>query len=341
MTPTPTSPTVSAIAPSSGPAAGGTAIRITGTNFAAGSSVTLGGAAATNVVVESATSITATTGAHGPGATDVTVTVSGLSGSLPAAFTYQAPASGPPVITAIAARGSRPNEPSNFADIGEEITVTATVQDPDTPADQLTYQWSATGGTLSGTGASVKWRAPAALNGSNAKLTVKLTLVVSDGTPVTGSADVSVHDSMKEIGDLARQFLLDFSDSNLKDPAYVVRNFSTSSRCIKERDSEYSDVQKNRDHYRIESSAIGSASVTVQFASQPCSFRPKTGDACATVPSLWNSLCLTTFSECTAGQRYTSDGTDYVAAVYEGTEWKLCSSDFKDKNGIYRPYFIR
>lgn len=340
VTPTPTSPFVWSITPASGSAAGGTAVRITGLNFGAGAFVTIGGVAATNILVESASSITATTGAHAAGTADVVVTVSGRSGSLPAAFTYQA-VSSPPVVTAIVARGSRSNEPSNFADIGEEITVTATVQDPDTPLDQLTYQWSATGGTFSGSGASVKWRAPASLPGSTTKLTVTLTLAVSDGTPVTGTADVSVHDSIKEVGDLARQFLLDFSDSRITSPEFVVRDFSTSARCKGERDSELFDVTKNRKDYRIDSSSIKSATVTVSFASFPCTFRPKTGDACAVVPSLWNSTCLKTSEECIEGQHYVSDGLDYVAAVYEGTQWKLCSSDFNDKNGIYRPNFIR
>ena len=54
-------PTVSSVAPNSGLATGGTAVTITGTNFAAGATVTFGASAATNVVVVNATTITATT----------------------------------------------------------------------------------------------------------------------------------------------------------------------------------------------------------------------------------------------------------------------------------------
>ena len=43
-------PTVSSVSPNSGPTAGGTAVTITGTNFATGATVTFGAAAATNVV---------------------------------------------------------------------------------------------------------------------------------------------------------------------------------------------------------------------------------------------------------------------------------------------------
>ncbi|PYR31928.1 MAG: hypothetical protein DMF90_24635, partial [Acidobacteria bacterium] len=42
---------MSSVAPNSGSTAGGTAVTITGSNFAAGATVTLGAAAATNVVV--------------------------------------------------------------------------------------------------------------------------------------------------------------------------------------------------------------------------------------------------------------------------------------------------
>jgi len=63
-------PTVSAVSPQSGPAAGGTAVTITGTGFVTGATVVIGqgsGAgptaiAATNVTVVSQTKITAVTG---------------------------------------------------------------------------------------------------------------------------------------------------------------------------------------------------------------------------------------------------------------------------------------
>ena len=72
-----------------GPTAGGTAVTITGTNFATGATVTFGTTAATNVVVVSATSITASTPAGTVGAVTVTVTNPlAQSGSLANGFTY-------------------------------------------------------------------------------------------------------------------------------------------------------------------------------------------------------------------------------------------------------------
>src|SRR5260370_526215 len=84
-------PTVTSVSPSSGAAAGGTAVTITGTNFVTGATATFGGTGATNVVVVSATQITATTAAHAAGAVNVVVTNPDTqSGSLTNGYTYVA-----------------------------------------------------------------------------------------------------------------------------------------------------------------------------------------------------------------------------------------------------------
>jgi hypothetical protein len=88
-------PAPASIAPARGPAAGGTAVVVTGTGFQPGAAVTLGGTAATAVVVESATRLTAVTPAHAAGTVDLVVTnPDGAAGTLAAAFTYDAPSSG-------------------------------------------------------------------------------------------------------------------------------------------------------------------------------------------------------------------------------------------------------
>lgn len=88
-----TAPTVTAIAPNAGPTSGGTAVTVTGTNFNNPnvSSITIGGAAADNLNIVSATSITCTTTAHAAGAADVVATNTSGSGTLTAGFTYGAP----------------------------------------------------------------------------------------------------------------------------------------------------------------------------------------------------------------------------------------------------------
>jgi hypothetical protein len=73
---------------------------MTGTNFTAGMTVTVGGVACTDVTVLSATSATCVTPVGTAGAADVVVDVSGLTATLPASFTYEEPA---PTTTTTAA----------------------------------------------------------------------------------------------------------------------------------------------------------------------------------------------------------------------------------------------
>ena len=330
--PSGTAPTVAAIDPNHGPAGGGTAVHITGDHFAAGATVSLGGSMATDVVVESPTSITAKTGIRIVGVTDVTVTVGGRSGALPGGFTYDVDTA--PTITSVTAQGTRPNEPKNFADLDEEVSVTAVVEDPDTPADRLTFEWSAEAGTISGSGPTVTWRAPA--DGQTPK-SVVVTVKVSDpgSNSTTGTGTISLHNSQKEVGDLSRQFLLDFSDSKTS-AAFVVRNFTKSPRCERDRDEEFNEIDANRQTFQIVSSLIGAANVKIQFASLPCNYLPRDGDACAAVPSRWDSVCKPG-ATCSPGR---AQGIDYVTAVYEQSQWKLCASYFQG-TGSLQPGFIK
>ena len=67
-------PTVSGVSPALSPLAGGTTLTVTGTDFRSGAAVTVGGSAATSVLVANSTTITCTTPAHAAGAAGVVVT---------------------------------------------------------------------------------------------------------------------------------------------------------------------------------------------------------------------------------------------------------------------------
>jgi plastocyanin len=109
-------PTLTGVSPGSATTAGGTAVTITGTGFAAGATVSFGSAAASSVSVASATSITATTPAGAAGAVEVTVrNADGLTGRLASGFTYTAPAPPPPpppssVVITITPAGVSPSD---------------------------------------------------------------------------------------------------------------------------------------------------------------------------------------------------------------------------------------
>ena len=88
----PPAPTVSGVSPTSGTSAGATSITITGTNFVAGSTVTVGGSPCTGVTVVSATSITCTTPSGTAGTSSVIVTSASQSNAANTLFTFVAAA---------------------------------------------------------------------------------------------------------------------------------------------------------------------------------------------------------------------------------------------------------
>ena len=111
-------PTLASIAPSTGPTAGGTAVTLTGTSFAPGTTVTIGGVAATGITVVNSTTITAATPAYvsGPVAKNVVVNNGTGSATLTGGFTYSAQV---PTIASIA-----PNSGSTAG--GTAVTLTGT-----------------------------------------------------------------------------------------------------------------------------------------------------------------------------------------------------------------------
>ena len=88
----PLAPSITSVSPTSGTLAGGTSITLTGTGFATGATVTIGGSDCTSVVVVSATAITCVTPSGTSGAKDVVVTnLDTQTVTSTGAFTYTAP----------------------------------------------------------------------------------------------------------------------------------------------------------------------------------------------------------------------------------------------------------
>jgi hypothetical protein len=142
-----------------------------------------------------------------------------------------------------------------------------------------------------------------------------------------------LHDSVREVSDLARQFLEDFSDSRITDVGYIMRHFEPNCYGTAEESGQVSD---NRVNFTIIESKIDPPKTTVRFGGF-CSFRNKQGDACSRVPVYWKSVAKRDV--------YNSDGTlharagettvagpavDQVAAMYyrDQKRWRLCDSSF-------------
>lgn len=247
------------------------------------------------------------------------------------------PANNAPVIESVTVQGTRANEPANFADVNEAVEVVARVRDDETPAEQLQYVWSAAEGTFSGSGARVTWQAPSAVP-TQSTVAIRLEVLERYGSAnqfehrVSHSEVVNVHDSVKEVGELARQFLLDFSDSNL-DVTYVMRNFDPACYGTAQ---EMEDVARNRRDLRITEYSVGTPAVTVRFGGI-CPIAGRPGDACARVPVMWKSVRIAD------GRRETARGDDQVAAIYHRVErrWRLCDSTFQGELSAFMRRYLR
>ncbi len=100
-------PTISSVAPNSGPDSGGTAVTITGTLFDASATVEFGGSSASNVTIVDSNTITAIT-PGGTGAVDVTVTTINSQALLGQGFTYvSAP---PPQVSSVSPQNGDSND---------------------------------------------------------------------------------------------------------------------------------------------------------------------------------------------------------------------------------------
>lgn len=243
----------------------------------------------------------------------------------------------PPTIGTFKVQGSRANEPANFADVSEEVEVSVTVTDPESQISDLKFNWSAAVGSFSGSGAKVMWQAPAEAT-TPMEVTINLEVIetyTSQGrsveNKVTGSTTVALHDSLKEVAEISRQFLLDFSDSSLG-VAHVMRNFEPT--CYGTAD-ETTDVSNNRLNFNIIDRNIGPSKTTVSFGGV-CSFRNKSGDACARVPVYWKSVAKRDVYDGSGqlifrpGDETVATGVDQLAARYYSAQkrWRLCDSSF-------------
>lgn len=119
----------------------------------------------------------------------------------------------PPVVRSISVPASR-------VETGRDITITAVVEDAETPLSQLTYLWTANIGTITGSGTTATWRhAPGLQKGADVVVTLMVAdthdvilnnqIVKQDFYVLAQAAPFRLHDSVAEVKELARKFLID------------------------------------------------------------------------------------------------------------------------------------
>jgi hypothetical protein len=247
------------------------------------------------------------------------------------------------VISSITVQGAKRNEPPNFSDVGETVAITAAVTDAETNVDSLQYNWTATLGSFTGTGARVSWVAPSAAF-TPVAVTITLEVVERFGTNqenrVTKTTMVALHDSSTEVSNMSLRFLTEFSkpQSN-KDLNDIMRDFKASVCPVPaEVIEEQTQVRNHYQNFFMWSYFIQPLRVTVDFGGTCIDgYGPLRGDACAAVSVTWDSTDLRT------NVRATTRGTDYLTAMFVPVEdrWWLCSSRLPPSTTVGNPFYLR
>jgi hypothetical protein len=231
----------------------------------------------------------------------------------------------PPVIQAITV--------SNRAESRAEIEVSAVVQDQETSPANLVYEWTATGGSVAGTGASVRWLAPAISVPTAYDLTLtvieRYTVAVSGGEEarenrVSGKATVHVNDSSREVTALATTFIDDFLHSE-RSPEFCVRNFS--DRCAGKQ-AELSDIRANRAGFVNNPSASSMGTASIGFYDTGDVSRRKAVPPSQAVFAELLAPCRFTSTNKATGVSGVAVGTCQLTHVYENWQWRQCDSHF-------------
>jgi hypothetical protein len=223
----------------------------------------------------------------------------------------------PPVISSLVASSPR-------VEADDEIALTASVQDAETPIDQLLFAWTATpvNGQFTGTSAQVRWRAP---HQQRTPDLYTLRLVVTERyqsggqtlqNDATKSIDVHYNDSPTEITRIGMRFLTElFPDFNTS-PQSAVQDFSDS--CSGKRD-ELSDVTNNRINFHILSGTYSNVQVDLNGDRTSANVN----GACTFVDIPTNP------TNPNVGRRESVTGICTLTAVYENWQWFLCESHFR------------
>jgi hypothetical protein len=145
---------------------------------------------------------------------------------------------------------------------------------------------------------------------------------------------LQLHDSQKEILDLGDDFLTLFSQSNIPTDT-VLRGFSATCDGGRGRNAEKGDVDRSRAQFQQDFSKFRLTRITpVTFNFRgSCPIPGRTAqpnvDACAAFTVHWEITYIQNVDSVRRiGTKEVTDGTDYVSAVLENNQWRLCHSDF-------------
>lgn len=235
----------------------------------------------------------------------------------------------PPVIQAITV-------PTSRVETGADITITATVQDAETPLTQLAYQWTASAGTITGSGTTATWTMPA---GIKAGVNVTITLTIVDTydavennqvvnrqfTVVGTSTSFRVHDSVAETKELARRFLIDLFGNSAVQPEACMVDFSDTCAGLPEgKTAELEQVRRHRRDFIVYQATMLAQRVDWDGAGF----------------GYVHNAVLYDDQEIGKPPKSPTCGDFYLTVVYVGGQWWLCESYFDRFNTAHCPASI-
>jgi hypothetical protein len=236
----------------------------------------------------------------------------------------------PPQIKSIAASATR-------VEVGTPITLTASVEDTDTPLGNLTYTWTAETGTFSGTGPVVTWSPSAdAKTPADYIITLTVTETYTSGSLLIENKTVStmtahVNNSSKELAELSLRFLGDFANSRVSADK-CVSEFSDS--CIGKRD-ELDDITANRHDFEIVGATLRHTSLQIGAARTTATvntFCAFTSRVITTNPQ--SEGCKNDPAACKFDSVQSVQGNCVTTNVYQNGRWWLCTSNFSASGAL-------
>ncbi len=223
----------------------------------------------------------------------------------------------PPVVRSISVPASR-------VETGKDITITAVVEDAETPLSQLTYLWTANVGTITGTGTTATWRHAAGLQkGVDVVVTLMVKdtydaivsnqIVKQDFFVLSQAAPFRVHDSLAEVKELSRKFLIDLFGVSSVSPSDCMVDFSDVCADWPEgKKIEFQQVVDHRRAYVVLSS---------QVLGQTVDWHSTDFGSVHSITSFRDQRIDTGFIGTTCG--------DFeLTVIYVGGRWWLCQSYF-------------
>jgi len=232
------------------------------------------------------------------------------------------PANSAPVIQGVTTSVTTRTE------VDTDVAVTVAVTDAETAVDALTYIWTASAGTITGTGRTVTWRLAkgAATTPQNVTISVVVTepyqalenivLVTRQHRVEAAAAPFLVHDSVAEAGAVAMKFLNNFANNNVS-PEVCVADFADT--CAG-KEQERLDIVRVRSGRLVERSTLTLASVSINGARTAGTVK---------VACRFESLVtkkLDAGDPFQPGDRVYAEGECTMEVVYSAGAWKLCSS---------------